>query len=154
MAEAWAELEALAFRLKVAGETDLQRELSSRMRDAVEPVQGDIRAGLIPKLPDRYAEVLDDDLSITTSIRSSTSNPGVRLRGTTRGRNGVQRRRLNRLNSGILEHPLWGNREYWKKQPVPPGWFTQPAEDAAPRVREALVQVLSDVADQATSKGP
>ncbi len=59
LADAAAELEALAFRLRRAGDGELVREVTRAMRDAVTPVQGEIRAGLKPELPDRYAAALD-----------------------------------------------------------------------------------------------
>lgn len=143
--EVAAELESIARDLRQAGDTDLVRELNNAFRRSVQPVPGQIRAGLKPHLPDRYAEVLDADLSIGTSIRSSERNPGVSVRATTRGLGGVQRRRLKRLDDGILAHPLWGNRRKWFYQQVEPGWFSGVAQDAAPQVREALQEALDDV---------
>lgn len=148
LGDAARQLETIAAHLREAGDETLKRELFAALRHATDPVPEEIRAGLKPKLPDRYAEVLDEDLAIGTSVRSTGS---VRLRGTTRG--AVQRRRLNRLNSGVLEHPLFGNRKRWYAQPVRPGWFTGPAEDDAPRVREELIRVLNDVAAKVTSRG-
>src|SRR5689334_1695099 len=100
-----SELEAIAFRLRRAGEEGLARELNAAMRHAVDPVPGRIRDGLRPKLPDRYAEVLDADLAIRTTARNSGSanaNAALSLTATTRG--AVKRRRLNRLDRGVLEH--------------------------------------------------
>src|SRR6266516_2233339 len=71
MADMASELEAIAFRLRRAGEEDLARELTAGMRRGVEPVPGLIRAGLDPHLPKRYAETLDEDLDIRTITRNS-----------------------------------------------------------------------------------
>ena len=144
------ELESIARSLKHAGDTELLRELTSAFRRAVQPVPREIRAGLIPHLPNRYAATLDADLSVTTSVRSGERDPGVTVRATTRG---TKRRRIRRLDQGILEHPLWGNREHWYTQPVQPGWFTSVNEAAAPRVREDLQQALDDVGRKIGSKG-
>ena len=148
MDDAAQQLRTVAVHLREAGDEGLKRELFAALRHATDPVPGEIRAGLKPKLPDRYAEVLDADLAIGTSVRSAGT---VTLRGTTRG--AVQRRRLRRLNAGVLAHPLWGNRRHWYDQPVTPGWFTGPAEDAVPQVREEILQALNDVAGKATSRG-
>jgi hypothetical protein len=142
-------LETLAARLREAGDTGLLRELTGAFRRSTDPVPQEIRAGLVPKLPNPYAAVLDEDLTIRASVRT-TRNPGVSLVGTTRS---GQRRRIRRLDRGILAHPLWGNRRHWYDQPVEPGWFTGPAQAAAPRVRAELEQALHDVADEIT-KGP
>ena len=147
LADAAAELEALAFRLRRAGNGDLLREVTRAMRDAVVPVQDQIRAGLAPDLPNRYAADLDADLRLGVNVRTSDRNPGVSLTGQSRGG-----RKLRNLDAGRLTHPLWGNREKWFTQEEPsvqPGFFTGPAEAAGPRVRAEIEKALADVADKA-----
>lgn len=150
MADMASELEAIAFRLRRAGTEDLPRELAAALRRGVDPVRDDIRAGLKPKLPDRYAEVLDADLKLSVSVRNSGGDASASVVGTTRGI--VQRRRIKRLDRGVLDHPLWGDREKWYAQPVEPGWFTGPAQAAAPRVHGELEQALRDVAGKAEGR--
>lgn len=149
--DAASELESIARHLRRIGEGGLVRDLTAAMRRAADPVRGDIRAGLPPHLPDRYAAVLDDDLRISVSVRTSDRNPGVAVRATTRS---GKRRRINRLDRGVLEHPRWGDRDDWYKQAVTPGWFTGPCQAAAPDVRAGIEQALGDVEAQATRKGP
>ena len=146
LAGAAAELEALAFRLRRAGDTELLREVTRAMRDAVEPVQDDIRAGLVPHLPNPYAAALDEDLRLGVSVRTTDRDPGVAVTGQARGKV----RRLRSLDAGILHHPLFGSREHWYAQEVQPGWFTGPAEAAGPRVRAAIERALEDVGNRAT----
>jgi hypothetical protein len=81
LAGAAAELEALAFRLRRAGDTDLLREVTKAMRDAVEPVQDQIRAGLVPHLPNPYAAALDEDLRLGVNVRTTDRDPGVAVTG-------------------------------------------------------------------------
>lgn len=147
MADAATELEALAFRLRRAGDTDLLREVTRAMRDAVVPVQAEIRAGLAPKLPNRYAAALDADVRLGTSVRTGERDPGVSLTGTS-----GKGRKLRNLDAGRLTHPVFGNREHWSTQEEPsvqPGWFSGPAEAAGPRVRDGIEKALADVADKA-----
>jgi len=148
LAGAAAELEALAFRLRRAGDTELVREVTRAMRDAVEPVQAEIRAGLVPLLPDRYAATLDADLRLGVNVRTNDRDPGVAVTGQAR----VKARKLRNLDEGRLTHPVFGNREEWRTQEEPsvqPGWFTGPAEAAAPRVRDGIEKALADVAGKA-----
>ena len=147
LAGAAAELEALAFRLRRAGDTDLLRELTAAMRRGAESAEGPVRADLKPRLPDRYAATLDADLRIGTNVRTSDRDPGVTLTGKS-----GQGRKLRNLDAGRLTHPVYGNREVWRSQEEPsvqPGWFTGPAADAAPRIRRELEQALEDVAAKA-----
>jgi hypothetical protein len=148
LADAASELEALAFRLRRAGDTELVAEVTKAMRDAVVPVQDEIRAGLAPHLPNRYAAVLDADVRLGTSVRTGGSDPGVSVTGQAAGK----ARRLRDLDAGILHHPVFGDRSVWRKQGEPsvqPGWFTGPAEAAGPRVRDGIEKALEDVAARA-----
>ena len=152
MADAASELEALAYRLRLVSDGGLLRELTKAMRDAVSPVQDQVRAGLKPHMPGRYAEVLDADLRLGSSVRTAGSDPGVSLTARSAGK----KRKLRRLDSGLLTHPLFGNREHWYTQEEPsvrPGWFTGPARDAAPQVRAAIEKALDDVAARAAGRG-
>jgi hypothetical protein len=150
LVEAASELESIARHLRRAGETGLVRELTAAMRRGAAPVQDQIRAGLRPHLPDRYAATLDADLRIGVNVRTSERNPGVSVTAQPRGSGG---RKLRRLDAGLLTHPVYGDREVWRTQHVEPGWFTAPAAAAAPQVRAELERALEDVAAKAASKG-
>jgi hypothetical protein len=149
LADAAAELEALAFRLRRAGDGGLVREVTRAMRDAVVPVQADIRAGLGPLLPNRYAADLNADLRLGVNVRTNERNPGVSVTGQAR----TKARKLRNLDEGRLTHPGPGNdREHWYTQEEPsvqPGWFTGPAEAGGPRVRAGIEQALADIAGKA-----
>jgi hypothetical protein len=154
LAGAAAELEALAFRLRRAGDGELVREVTRAMRDAVIPVQAEIRANLDPHhIPKRYAAELDADVRLGTNVRTNERDPGVALTGAPL----AKARKLRSLDAGELHHPLFGNRDvHWPRQGPPsvqPGWFSGPAEAAAPRVRDGIERALADVASRAVSKG-
>ena len=148
-ADAAAELEALAFRLRRAGDGELVREVTRAMRDAVVPVQDQIREGLKPHLPDAYAAELDADLRLGVSVRTGERDPGVAVTGQAIAKT----RKLRSLDAGEIHHPLFGDREHWYRQEVQPGWFSGPAQDAGPRVREAIGKALENVAAKAVKGG-
>jgi hypothetical protein len=144
------ELGELARGLRQVGDTDLLDEVRNAIQDAAAPIPDAIRSQLPERLPDRYAEVLAADLIISTRLRTGRSRPGVSIVAPERVRGAVFRRRLIRLNQGVLEHPLFGNRRHWYPQTdgVTPGFFTQPAEDSAPRVRKSIEDALDRVKDK------
>ncbi len=149
------ELESVARHLRAAGETGLVRELTAAMRRAVSPVRDEIRAGLDPHLPRRYAEELDADVRLGINVRTTGSDPGVSLTAQTRS---GRARKLRYLDEGRLTHPVYGNREKWETQEgagqgVEPGWFTGPCEAAGPRVRRELERALDDTAGKAAGRG-
>src|SRR5215475_3969199 len=147
---------ALAFkilgeRLRRDGAGELKRELDKAINDAARPITGEIRLALPGHIPSRYAAVLDGDLRLTFTKRVATTTPGVRITGTARG---AKRRRLRRLEAGVLAHPLFGNRRHWFNQTdgVTEGFFTGPISDAQPQVRQAIVDAMAGIADKATRK--
>lgn len=151
LASAADDLRLLALRLKNTGETELRRELDKAIGHAAEPVPAEIRTGLPDRLPDAYAAVLDEDLRLSLSKRTNIDTPGITLRGTTRGIGG--RRRIRRLDeTGVLWHPLFGDRRRWYGQTshVRAGFFTEPAEHSAPQVREAILSAMHDIAGKLT----
>ena len=74
--DAASELESIARHLREIGDTELLRELTRRMRDAVDGVPDQVRAGLPDHLPRRYAATLDADLRIGISVRTTGAEPG------------------------------------------------------------------------------
>jgi uncharacterized protein YbjT (DUF2867 family) len=146
MADMASQLEAAAVRLRRAGQDDLARELTAAMRRGVQPVPGQIRDGLKPHLPDRYAaDLADVDVKVIARSGSATTDAAVSVYAKATGK----ARKLKNLDEGRLTHPVFGDREHWETQAVQPGWFTGPAEEAAPRVRAELEQALRDVAAKA-----
>jgi hypothetical protein len=139
------DLEAVAWHLRRAGEVELRRELGAAITRGVKEVIPDIRGGLRPAMPDRYADTLNADLKITASTQTGGAEPRVTLSATTRSGRG---RKLRKLEAGRLAHPLYGNREHWYSQPVRPDFFTGPCQDAAPRIRREIVAALNRVAER------
>lgn len=136
-------------RLQEAGETGLVRSLSNAIGRAVEPLEREIRDGLAPKLPDRYAAVIDADLEVQRRTFSDPDGARVSVYARTRGE---AKRKLRRLDDGVLWHPAWGDRKSWHEQQVTPGWFSRPCEDSAPRVRKGIIQALNNVTERAVHR--
>jgi hypothetical protein len=145
----------LARVLRQVGAGELSRELYKAISDAAAPVADEIKstAHLDPYLPDRYAAVLSLDLKVTTHKNTSLSNPGVTIfaRAPT-GRGG---RKIRHINAGNLRHPVFADRTAprrswrWRDQEVTPGFFTDPCEAAAPRIRDAIIAAVVRVEEKA-----
>jgi len=143
----------LARVLRQVGQDGLRRELFKAISDAAKPVADEIRstAHLDPYMPNRYAAVLAADLQVTTYKNASVSNPGVTI--TARAptpRHGSRGRQVQSLNAGLIRHPVFADRTaprrtwHWKSQTggMQPGFFTDPCEAAAPRVRDAIAAAV------------
>jgi hypothetical protein len=151
----YGDLLALSARLRQMGTAGqgLRRELLKSINDAAVPLAREIGSfqHLAPYMPDRYAAVLAEDVEVT-AVKRFTSEPSVRIRA--KGR--VKKRKVVRLNEGFLTHPLYGNREHWFTQGAPaggmrPGFFTDPAEKAAPAIRDKVLGAMAETARKITS---
>ena len=149
LSEAAAEFADLAKNLTLVGSGELKQELYKAINEAARPVADEIRslANLEEHMPNRYAAVLAADLQVTTYKNASVSNPGVTI--TARAptpRHGSRGRQVQSLNAGLIRHPVFADRTaprrtwHWKSQTggMQPGFFTDPCEAAAPRVRDAI----------------
>jgi hypothetical protein len=148
-------LQILGDRLRREGATELRNELNKTIRAAAQPVLGEIRADLPGHMPTRYAAVLDPDLRLSVTVQTAAARAaGVRITATTRQLGGVQRRRLRRLEGGILAHPLFGNRRHWYDQTshVKAGFFAGPITGAQPQFRQAVVDAMAATADKLTRR--
>jgi hypothetical protein len=153
-----ASLNAVAVRLREIGEAGLVSELQREIGAAVAPLPGRIRAGLPAYLPNRYAAVLDGDLSVTrrTDAGGAGGEARVSVYASVRG---SKKRKLRQSDAGFLWHPVFGDRKDWRVNEAPghgmaEGWFSRPVEDAVPQVRDAVERALDNVVAKATGKGP
>lgn len=153
------ELEAISARLREIGEGGLADSLSRAIGKAVDPVKEEIRAGADAHMPNRYAEVLLGDTKIGRRTSSYPDGTQVTVYATNAS---DRKRKLQRLDNGILWHPLFGRfprrdpRNKWFEQGadkgVHPGWFSGPAEAAVPRVREEITRALDEVVRKAVGE--
>lgn len=147
-----ASLNAVAVRLREIGDGGLARELQRAATDAVAPLPARIRAGLPAHLPDRYAETLEGDLSVSrrTFLGAAGDTARVSIYASPR----VKKRKLKQSNAGFLWHPVFGVREEWRVNEAPGhgmvrGWFDGPVEEAIPQVREAVERAMDDIVAKA-----
>ena len=148
------QLAAISARLREAGEGGLSRRLSAAIGKAVEPVEQEVRDGLRGHMPNRYADLIASELTVTR--RTFTDPDGARVTVYARTTGGAKRK-IGRLDRGILWHPLFGRfprrdpRNVWREMGEPhvrPGWWSGPVEDAAPRARQEIEAALNDVTER------
>jgi hypothetical protein len=142
------DLAELAANLRDLGDRGLQKDLRDAIRRAAATIPPVVRAGLAQYMPDRYAAVLNPDLDMGSSTRTTGTDIGVSVYVRPRG---LRKRKLPRLDFGILAHPLFGDRERWFYQELPSvqsGFFSDPVEDAEPRVRADIEAAVSRIRDE------
>jgi hypothetical protein len=105
-------------------------------------------------MPDRYARELAPDLRLTTLKRGGQrASVALRLRGKTRDR------QVQRLNAGILRHPVFADRGTprkfwrWKNQlgGMRPGFFTDAVREHIPEIRAEVQKAIHEVGKKITS---
>lgn len=141
---------ALSRRLKEAGETGLARSLRKALKDAAAPITSEISdvEHLKSYMPGAYAAVLAADVKVTTTQRGSIRSPGVRIEAAGR----VKKRKVSRLNSGVLAHPVFGDRDVWVTQlrGMRAGFFDDPCSRSGPQVRDQILKAMHDTAMKIT----
>jgi hypothetical protein len=135
------DLEKLAKRLKASGDKELRKELLRGIRETNKPTIAKIRESAAENLPRRGG--------LAAKVARETIGTRTRLTGPSAGVT-IQRKRGRGLNEGRLRKPVFGNRKVWREQAVKKGWFDDPIEADAPRIREGLQKVMRDVATKIT----
>ena len=154
------QLRTLAARLKDAGDEGkgFRKELMKQLDEAAKPLAAEIAdpAHLEQYMPHRYALILAADISVR-SQKIFASNPRVSISAKTRRE---RRRKVNHLDDGLINHPKWPHhleRKKWKWQNnqtagMRPGFFTDPCEKAAPKVRERILAAITETAGKVTDE--
>ena len=148
------QLNAVAVRLREIGEQGLVGELQRAIGSAVAPLPGRIRAGLPAYLPNRYAETLDADLSV--SRRTFLGAAGEEARVTVYASPRAKKRKLRQSDAGYLWHPLFGDRKHWYVNEAPGhgmvrGWFDAPVQESVPEIRQAVERAMDDIVAKAVA---
>lgn len=146
------EFARLARRLKDAGETGLRAELTRAVNDAAKPFARQVSDAsyLYPYMPNRYADVLAADESVSTLKRTGLSVYGVAVR--LQGRR--HRRQVQTLNRGLLRHPVFprsdeGRDQWtWRTQTggMKPGFFDDAIREHVPQIRDDIQAAMGRVA--------
>ena len=159
MADAAVEFEALARALTEAGESGLKRELYKAISDAARPLAEEITstANLEDHLPDRYVPVLQGDLRVTARKRIG-GEAGVTLIGSAPTLRGNRGRQVQRLNRGVIGHPVFGKRSrvnarrwaawVYQTDGMRAGFFDGPVSRAGPEVRRQIEAAIRRVRDK------
>jgi hypothetical protein len=130
------QLASLSKALKVAGEKELQQELSKSITHAMVPLRAAAKTSALTTLPRRGG--LNRRVA-RSSMRTRRSQRGIRLEA-------KNEYALGQLDRGRVRHPVFGNRKVWVTQRVPPDWWTRPTDEAAPGVRAAISAAMDVVA--------
>lgn len=138
------DLAVLAQRLKAAGNGELRRQLLRSIRGSARKAIPDIRQSALETLPKRgglAARIADQAYGVQTRLGGSSAS--VRLAG-----KGMKE--LRDIDAGRLRHPVYGDRGRWVTQSVTPGFFSNPIERRAPRIRRDIQNAMGDIARKVT----
>jgi hypothetical protein len=145
------QLRLLSARLRAAGPQGqgLRRELYRAINEAAKPLAAEVKdpAHLRVYMPNRYAGVLAADLAVT-AVKRGGASPSVKIQA--KGR--AHRRKVVKVDAGVLVHPLFGDRKHWYSQVkrMEPGFFTEPMVAAAPGIRDDVLAAMHDVGQRIT----
>jgi hypothetical protein len=130
-----AEFRELGRKLKAAADKDLPDEIYSTVRDAMTPLQGDIRRSAVAVLPRRGG--------LGALIAQSPISIGKRPGGISlKGSSGHD---IAAMDRGRLRHPLFGDRRHWYTQPVAVGWWSKPTERSKSSIQAAVERAMENI---------
>lgn len=130
------ELRYVAHLLRKAALGDLEKKRRQAQRDAVKPLQREIKAEAAESLPKAGGYAATMARTVRVSVRFGGSGAPVlqaRVYATGKG----ELRDVRRVNAGTLRHPVFGRfrmtakgwkPNQWKVTRVRPGFVTRPAE--------------------------
>lgn len=136
------QLTELAAKLKRLERGDLRRELLKSIRTAAKPLGEEARKSAAETLP-KSGGLAAEIAATPVRVRSSLSGRSARVR-----LSDPTPHRTRALDRGRLRHPVFGNRDNWVSQQIPPGWWTKPMEEGAPHVREAIVRTIREISEK------
>ena len=153
-----AGMKALSARLKAEGTEGkgLRRKLYKQMNDSVKPLAKEIAnvEHLKSYMPNRYAVVLSEDLSVRIA-KSFSANPRIEVLAKAK----QHKRKLNMLDAGIINHPIYaeGERKFWRwsnaqTSGMRPGFFTDAVRDASPYIRNQILKAMTETAREITGR--
>lgn len=134
---------AFSKALKRAGKTEMRTALNKGLRDGTKP--------LIPLARAEARRVLPHEGGLAERVAKAPMRVQVRTGAQTAGVRvvvGKDRSGARAANQGLIRHPVFGNREKWVTQKVPPDWFDRPMRQGARTVRPELEKAMQRVIDQ------
>lgn len=125
--------ETLGRRFIAASNGQLQRDLLKGVEGALRPVIPAIHqaAERLPRRGGLAAEVAAQGVAVRAS--PSRNSVSITIQGGMKS--------LADLDAGSVLHPVF-DKSVWVRQPVTPGFFSQPVETRMPTVRPALEAVM------------
>lgn len=145
-----------------ASRQGVDKEFKRGLTDAGQDIEKAVRATTDNFMPKGYEAVFRGRLRTKVSVRL-INQAGVTVAAYGLGRSG--RRDVERLEKGLLRHPVFGRwrerrgrfrnrhkiRNPWVEQRIKPGWFSAPVNAAAPKafdkVDRAVGRVLDGIGD-------
>ena len=115
-----------------AAAREIDAEVERAIKEATRPLIAAARAEALRTLPSRGGLSRKVAASQFSSGAVRTSG-GVGYRVSARNKYNI-----SSIDKGRVRHPVFGNRKVWARQGVNPGWFSEPAKAAEPRVNRAI----------------
>jgi hypothetical protein len=146
-----AELRYLAGKFYKAADRDLTRALARARRDAVAPLQKEIRTEALASLPKRGGYNATMAKAVKVSATGGTASKKLVVRIYARGKS--EERDVRAVNAGELRHPVFG---HWRKK-VPPtrvrrGFVDRPVDKLADRILELSAHEVTDLLKEIARK--
>ncbi|MEW2474607.1 hypothetical protein AB0875_12530 [Micromonospora gifhornensis] len=158
-----ADLTVVRRQLRAAGDRRLSQQMARALQRAAKPLQPAVKASALAVLPSGYGPLMSRSVRVRAAARERRGAASVHLTVTARG--AVEKRDVNRINAGVLRHPVFGRTRRlrrhaqhratskvnpWVAQRVRRGFVDRPADRLGPDVAREMQSVVDWVADTIT----
>jgi hypothetical protein len=147
-----------------AAKQGVAKEFKRGLTEAGDLIAETVQASTDTYMPKGYEKTFKTRLRTKVRVRTTT-NMGVTVVAYGLGRHG--RRDVERLEQGLLRHPVFGRwrdrrgrfrnrhkiRNPWVVQHIRKGWFSEPADEASNKAFEKLDQAVGRVLDGISKMG-
>jgi hypothetical protein len=154
------ELDALARRLREAGDRTLLTELRRGLTKATKPIGPAIQGNLRGHIPSGFRPTLSKALRFKTSVKTQGRLVAVTFVVTAEG--SKEMRKVGAMDEGTLRHPVWGRYRYskqgsrrknpWVAQKIRPGFASGAFTHQVTNIRRTVVASMHDVAQKITKE--
>lgn len=132
-------LHSMAAKLEQASR-DIEREIAKAVDVEMEKLEPAVRKSAMEKLPKRGG--LNVAFAARVQMKITKRHGSASLSVVALGR---RDRELRLVDSGVIRHPVYGNRKVWVHQVVTPYFWTAPVREATASVEAAVKAALERV---------
>jgi len=143
------ELRRAARQLRIEDKA-LRAGAAKVLQRGVRGLRTTIPAASRQRMPSGYGPTLADDINVSTSVKLAGREPVIAVKVWAPGKAAPGNRDVEKIDAGILRHPLFGFRKKdWYDQKVRTGFASDPFQDTRPAILAEIEKEWNEMVTRA-----